>query len=85
MLGFTPYTYSFWNHRRSISPSSKKCKACRGIHKANVQASITTTTDADGLFQVQVQVVYPFATIVHWPGLPSNIVLGHQVEMRQIR
>ena len=42
------------------------------------------TTEADGQKRVRVQVSYPFATLVTWPAIPSNVTLTRAVEMRRI-
>jgi len=36
---------------------------------------VTTFEESIGVFRVQVQVHYPFETIVPWPGLPERIEL----------
>ncbi len=84
MHGFTPYTYSSWAAQIDLV-IQQEMQGVPGFVQANLNSTISTTTDADGLFQLQVGVIYPFATIVNWPGLPTNIVLQRQVEMRQIR
>lgn len=52
------------------------------------QISVPTpvmVTDSNGLKTVQVQVSYPFETIVNWPGMPHRMTLRHAVAMRVIR
>jgi hypothetical protein len=46
---------------------------------------LTTTTDADGLARIAVDVSYPFRTVVAWPGLPTNVNLHQHFEMREFR
>ncbi len=84
MHNFTSYTHDFWDSQVRLV-IEQEMQGMPGYSQSALQETLTTTTDADGLFQLQVEVVYPFATIVSWPGLPSNIVLRRQVEMRQIR
>jgi Flp pilus assembly protein TadG len=46
---------------------------------------LATTTDADGLARIAVDVTYPFRTVVSWPGLPTNVDLHRHFEMREFR
>jgi Flp pilus assembly protein TadG len=46
---------------------------------------ITRVTESGGLRRVEVQVTYPFETIVNWPTLPSSFDLRQTVSMRCIR
>jgi Flp pilus assembly protein TadG len=46
---------------------------------------LSTTVDSDNLAQIDVNVSYPFRTVVNWPGLPSNVMLHKKVEFRQFR
>jgi Flp pilus assembly protein TadG len=43
------------------------------------------TTDADGQRRVQVQVTYPFSTLVSWPFIPSQVNIQRTTQMRIIR
>jgi len=52
---------------------------------ANQSIAITTTTDSQGQIQVAVSVTYQFQMIISWIGLPSTVILRHQVQMRQYR
>jgi Flp pilus assembly protein TadG len=46
---------------------------------------LSTTTDADGLARIVVDVGYPFRTVVAWPGLPAEVNLHQRFEMREFR
>ncbi len=84
MHEFTAYTRPSWESQIR-STIEDEMQGLHGFSAANLQSTYTTTTDSDGLFQVQVTVSYPFSTVIAWPGVPSQISLSHKVEMRQIR
>jgi Flp pilus assembly protein TadG len=84
MHEFTNYTRPSWESQIRTAIEGEM-NGLRGFSSSNLQSTYTTTTDSDGLFQLVVKVNYPFNTIVTWPGVPSQLVLSHQVEMRQIR
>lgn len=46
---------------------------------------LSTTTDADGLARISVDVTYPFRSVVAWPGLPTNVDIHRHFEMREFR
>lgn len=84
MHQFTSYTQASWQAQIQTAIQNEM-QNLSGFTAANLQSSSSTTTDSDGLFQVTVNVSYPFSTIVNWPGVPHQIQLTHQVVMRQIR
>jgi hypothetical protein len=84
MHSFTSYTQASWQAQVHAAATAEM-QNLPGYSAANCQADCSTTTDSDGMFQVTVNVSYPFAMIVAWPGLPSTVQLKHQVVMRQIR
>jgi hypothetical protein len=43
------------------------------------------TTENGGMWRVQVEVRYPFQSVIPWPGLPTNLTLKSVVVMRAIR
>lgn len=80
---FTSYTRGSWEAAvRSAVESDMQ--GLQGYQPQQLDVAITTTTDADGLFRVAVQVTYPFQTVIAWPGLPSPVSLSHRLEMRRI-
>ena len=81
---FTSYTQSNWQSN-IVAAVTSEMQGLQGFSAANLQTSIATTTDSDGLFQVTVSASYPFTTVVSWPGVPSQVQLNHRVQMRQIR
>src|SRR5215204_5140225 len=46
---------------------------------------LTTSTDADGLARIVVDVRYPFRTVVAWPGLSREVNLHQRFETREFR
>jgi len=48
--------------------------------------TVTTTsgTDAQGYGWVQVRVVYPFHTVITYPGIPSQVDISRSVRMRVV-
>jgi Flp pilus assembly protein TadG len=46
---------------------------------------LSTTTDANGLARIVVDVSYPFHTVVAWPGLPTEVNLHQRYETREFR
>ena len=84
MHEFTSYTRSSWESQVQ-SVIQDEMQQLPGFAASNLQVTLATTTDSDGLFQVSVEVVYPFQTIVNWPGVPSQALLDRKILMRQIR
>ena len=80
---FTNYTRDSWETAVRNAVESDM-QGLAGYQSQQLDVAIATTTDADGLFRVAVQVTYPFQTVVSWPGLPSPVSLTHRLEMRRI-
>jgi hypothetical protein len=47
--------------------------------------NLSTSLDADDLPRIVIELGYPFATSVAWPGLPGETQLIKRVEFRQFR
>jgi Flp pilus assembly protein TadG len=84
MHEFTPYTRSSWESQIR-SAMVDEMSGWKGFSSADLSSSYVTTIDSDGLFQLKVKASYPFTTIIGWPGVPSQLQLSHEVEMRQMR
>lgn len=84
MHEFTSNNLTSWKSQIR-STMDDEMSGLQAYSAANLQAAISTTTDSSGLFVVTVRASYPFATIVNWPGVPSQITLSHAVTMREIR
>jgi Flp pilus assembly protein TadG len=54
---------------------------------SNGKTTITTpvTTDPDKTKRVGIRVLYPFSTLVSWPGIPGQMTLARTVTMRVYR
>jgi Flp pilus assembly protein TadG len=81
---FTDFTRAFWEAevRQSVIDEMQNLQ---GFNESELSYSLSTTTDADGLAHVVVDVSYPFRTSVSWPGLPSETELQQRVQFRQFR
>jgi Flp pilus assembly protein TadG len=84
MHNFTEYTYDFWESQVRLA-IQQEMEGLSGVSPENLQSTVVTTTDNDGLFRVAVDTTFPFRTVVRWPGVPSEVRLRRQVVMRQIR
>jgi Flp pilus assembly protein TadG len=56
-----------------------------GYDASKLVYQLSTTTDADGLARIVIDVGYPFRTVVAWPGLPREVNLHQRFEMREFR
>ena len=81
---FTDFTRPFWEAeiRQSVVGEMQNLK---DLEESELSYSLSTTTDADGLARIVVEVSYPFRTSVTWPGLPSETQLRQRVQFRQFR
>jgi Flp pilus assembly protein TadG len=50
-----------------------------------LESNVSTVTDSDGIVRVNVDVWYPFQTVVNWPLLPHEVKLHEHVHYRQFR
>jgi Flp pilus assembly protein TadG len=53
--------------------------------ESELTLDISTSTDADGIVRIVIEVAHPFRTAVVWPALPSQVTLHDQIEIRQFR
>jgi Flp pilus assembly protein TadG len=81
---FTPYTQSSWASRLRQGVADEMAHVT-AFDPAKLQTTISTTTDAYGLVRVTIDVEYPFAVIVPWPGMPQTVSLWRRTSMREIR
>jgi Flp pilus assembly protein TadG len=81
--GFTTHTQTAWEAmvRSSVE---EELRNLPGYEEQEATVEVSTEPDEIGLFRVAVEVEYPFATTIAWPGLPSQLRLKHRVEMRRI-
>jgi Flp pilus assembly protein TadG len=56
-----------------------------GFSDGSLTVTATPTTESAGFRRIQVDVSYPFQTMITWPGIPQNLTLQRRVIMRSIR
>lgn len=81
---FTSFSRGSWETQVNQA-AAQELQNLASYSAANQTIALTTTTDSQGEIQVSVNVTYQFQMIVSWIGLPSTVVLRHQVLMRQYR
>lgn len=82
--GFTAYTQPSWE-ADVYQAALEEMQNVPQFDEGELDYDLTTTTDADGLARITVNISYPFRTVVTWPGLPSEVVLHRIVQFRQFR
>jgi Flp pilus assembly protein TadG len=81
---FTADTRSAWEtHVRDTATS--EMQNLSDFDEAKLEWNLSTTSDADGVVCVTVDLAYPFTTIVAWPLLPTQVRLHKTVQFRQFR
>jgi Flp pilus assembly protein TadG len=81
---YTPETYALWQN----SVQQAVVQEMTGLNQFDSQALVVQTTVIPGSNQswtVQIDVSYPFQTLIAWPGIPSSLNLHQTVVMRTIR
>jgi Flp pilus assembly protein TadG len=81
---FTDYTRSDWEEDVWQSVVEEMSNA-PGFDESQLEYRLSTTTDADGLARIIVEVGYPFETAVAWPALPRKVDLFQRYQTRQFR
>ena len=84
MHKFTDFTQPHWEAELRTQVEAEM-QTLSGFEVGNLESTVTTSEDSDGLAEVTVTVRYPFRTAVTWPGVPTQVDLNHRVVMRQIR
>lgn len=82
--GFTPHTKAMWEQgvRQAVISEMQHIP---GFDVGECALNVTASLDSDALAIVDVDVSYPFRTVVAWPGIPSEVLLHKQLEFRQFR
>lgn len=78
----TSVSRSAWESRIT-SAIQTEMSNYRNFDSKQLQTVISTTANADQSTQVVVDLRYKHATIVPWPGMPTQLSLHYRVEMRQ--
>jgi Flp pilus assembly protein TadG len=81
---FTPFTQAAWEEDVYAAAFAEMQNIPR-FDEGSLNFELSTSTDADGLVRVVVDVSYPFRTVVAWPGLPYEVLLDSTAEFRQFR
>ena len=85
MRPVTPASQPFWQAGVEDAVHDEM-SGNRGYEQADlVVPSVTLTSDPLNLKRVRVRVQHPFETLVNWPGIPHQITLTRDVEMRVLR
>jgi len=81
---FTNYTQASWEAdvRQAVV---HELENIHDFNESDMNYSLSTSVDPDGVTVVTVAVSYPFRTVVSWPAIPSEVTLFKQVEYRQFR
>jgi Flp pilus assembly protein TadG len=81
---YTVETFSLWQAGIQQAIVQEMCALNAFDAQAlSVQSAVTSTSNQS--WTVQVDVSYPFQTLVPWPGIPSSLILHQSVVMRTIR
>ena len=78
----TGVSRSAWESRIT-SAIQNEMNNYKNFNSKQLQTVISTTANADQSTQVVVDLRYKHATIVPWPGMPTQLSLHYRVEMRQ--
>jgi len=81
---YTPETYTLWQN----SIQQAVTQEMMGLSEFDPQALTVQTTVIPGSgpnWSAQVEVTYPFQTLIAWPGIPSSLNLNQTVLMQTIR
>jgi Flp pilus assembly protein TadG len=82
--GFTSFTRATWETGIE-NAALREMQNIPDFDPAQMTYELTTTTNADGLERIVVEVSYPFETRIEWPGLPTEVDLHKRVEVLQFR
>ena len=89
MNNYTPSTQSSWVSGITQAAKDEMTQQVGSGNIGNMQVTVTPVTDSNGLHRVRVQASYPFTTLINWQwvglGLPNNLTMKQQAEMRLIR
>ena len=81
---FTSFTRSTWEAEIEDAVETEM-QNIPNFDSSKLTYELTTTTNADGLARIVVEVSYPFETLIDWPGMPHEVQLHKRVEVLQFR
>jgi Flp pilus assembly protein TadG len=81
---YTPETYTLWQNgvQKAIT---QEMMGLSQFDAQSLKVQTTVISGTDSNWSVQVQVGYPFHTLIPWPGIPSLLDLQQAVVMQTIR
>lgn len=84
MKPYTPATYAAWQDqvRQAVV---EEMSGLGSFDASRLSVTVTGITEANGDQRVQVEVRYPFQTIIDWPGIPADVTLRRVVVVPMIR
>jgi Flp pilus assembly protein TadG len=80
----TPQNASLWESQ-VVQAAKEELGGIVATDAGELTVSVEANPDASGLTLVDVEVAYPFRTIVSWPAIASEVSLRHRVTMREFR
>jgi len=81
---FTSFTRSSWEAGIKAAVETEM-QNLPDFEASKLTCQLTTTTNADGLARIVVEVSYPFETLIRWPGMPHQVQLHKRIEVLQFR
>jgi Flp pilus assembly protein TadG len=80
----TPQNASLWE-AQIVQAAKDELGGIIAADAGELDVSVEANPDASGLTRVDVEVAYPFRTIVAWPAIAGEVSLRHRVTMREFR
>jgi Flp pilus assembly protein TadG len=89
MNNYTSSSQSNWTAGVTQAAKDELTQQVGSGNLSNVTVAVNPSTDTNGLRRVNVQVSYPFTTLVNWNwtgfNIPNSMTLQGQAEVRLIR
>jgi Flp pilus assembly protein TadG len=79
--GFSKADYPKW--QALVAQAAKN--EMRDFDLSQIQVSAQYVPETTTEWTAQVDVSYPFQTLINWPGIPSQVTLSRRVAMRNVR
>lgn len=87
MNRFATATKSAWDNavRAAVEDEMELLAVPGGFDTSKLTVTTTSATESDGLSRVEVNVAYPFSSVVGFPWVPDSVGMRASVEARVIR
>ncbi|BBO33079.1 TadE family protein [Lacipirellula parvula] len=84
MRKFTTLTRTEWENevRQAVV---EELAGLPDFNEGSLDYALSTTTDANNLATVEIEISYPFTSAVSWPGLPHELDMKALSRVRQFR